>query len=317
MRSGIKKLLVFILAAALMLTTAGGFADAKKVYADQDMLLIAPAPDSFSIKVCVTIVDDKAKVVLEQEEIEVDDADGDGELTVNDALYIAHEYFYIGGAEAGYGLADNAQYGYTGYMLTKLWGIENGGSYGIGINNQFANIGLGDPVRNGDIIDAYCYRDLTSWSDKYSRFDTRIIEVSRKKAVKLKLTYLGYAADYSTVEKPVKNAVIYDGKKKTDYKVNKKGVVKLKFDAIGRHVITAESTKKKTVLVTPISVIWVVPNKGNLTSVDKETGLQYKVVVPASKVNGTDGEVVVYKNDNNAEVPDSILFGGLTYKVNK
>ena len=36
MRSGIKKLFVFVLAAALMLTTAGGFADARRVYADQD-----------------------------------------------------------------------------------------------------------------------------------------------------------------------------------------------------------------------------------------------------------------------------------------
>ncbi len=312
MRSGIKKLLVFVLAAALMLTTAGGFADARRVYADQDMLLIAPAPAS--AKVYVTIIDDKAKVVLEQEEIETVDVDGDGVLTINDALYIAHENFYKGGAEAGYGFADSS---YGGYMLTKLWGVENGGSYGIGINNQLSNVGLADMIQNGDLIDAYCYRDLKNWSDKYSRFDKRIIEVNRKKAVKLKLTYLGFTSDYSTVEKPVKNAVIYDGKKKTDYKVNKKGVVKLTFDAIGRHVITAESTKKKTVLVTPVSVIWVVPNKGNLTSVDKETGLQYKVVVPASKVNDTEGEVVVYKNDNNAEVPDTIVFGGLTYKVTK
>ncbi|MBR4726099.1 MAG: hypothetical protein IK071_10020 [Lachnospiraceae bacterium] len=316
MKAGLKKLLVFVLAAVLMITTAGGFSGSKKVFADQDMMLIAPAPTT-SVKVYVTIIDGNGKIQLEQAATDVTDIDKDGVLTINDALIIAHDNNYPGGADAGYAYVDAAQYGYTGYSLSKLWGIENGGSYGVGKNSLLSDIGIADTVEDGDFVDAYCFQDLVKWSDKYSRFNNRLIEVNRKEAFKLKLTYLAYGSDYSIYEKPVKNAVIIDNGSKLDKKVNKKGVVKLSFNTIGRHVITAESTRKKTVLVTPICEVWVVPNKGNLTSVDKETGLQYKVVVPASKINDTIGEVVVYKNDNNAEVPDTIVFGGLTYKVNK
>ena len=72
-------------------------------------------------KVYVTISDCNSALVLTQEPVNVTDIDGDGKLTVNDALYIAHENNYEGGAAAGY----KTSVGQFGLGLDVLWGKEN------------------------------------------------------------------------------------------------------------------------------------------------------------------------------------------------
>ena len=57
--------------------------------------------DEKSATVYVT-VSNAGSLVLAQGAVTVTDIDNDGLLTVNDALYCAHEAKYDGGAEAGY-----------------------------------------------------------------------------------------------------------------------------------------------------------------------------------------------------------------------
>ena len=74
----------------------------------------------------VTVTIANGDLALVQEKVEVTDIDKDGALTVNDALYLAHEAKYDGGAQAGY----KSSVGQWGLGLDKLWGVETGGSYG-------------------------------------------------------------------------------------------------------------------------------------------------------------------------------------------
>ena len=53
-------------------------------------------------KVRVTIVGENGEIVLAAREVAVTDADSDGALTIDDALFSAHETAYDGGAAAGY-----------------------------------------------------------------------------------------------------------------------------------------------------------------------------------------------------------------------
>ena len=105
-----------------------------------------------SISVYVTISDKDGNLALVQEKITVKDIDNDGALTINDALYCAHEAKYTGGAAAGYG-SEKTQWGLS---MTKLWGAENGGSYGYMLNNASAT-GLNNAVKDGDQVSAYVY----------------------------------------------------------------------------------------------------------------------------------------------------------------
>ena len=48
----------------------------------------------------VTVTIKNGGIVVARESVEVTDIDEDGALTINDALYCAHEKFYDGGAAA-------------------------------------------------------------------------------------------------------------------------------------------------------------------------------------------------------------------------
>lgn len=117
-------------------------------------------------KVFVSISDDRGALVLAREEVQVTDQDQDGSLTIYDALYCAHEQNYTGGAQAGFATEDTQ----WGVSLMKLWGIENGGSYGYYLNNASA-LSLTDAVKNGDTVQAYAYTDTTTFSDMFCYFD--------------------------------------------------------------------------------------------------------------------------------------------------
>ena len=145
-----KKKLITVLALALILTAIG--ANNRTLAED------------LSAKVLVSIAN--GTLVLAAEEITVTDVDNDGALTINDALYAAHEAKFDGGAAAGYGSA-STEYGLS---MTKLWGVENGGSYGYMVNNASA-WSLADPVKTGDHVYAFVYTDTTGFSDSYSYFD--------------------------------------------------------------------------------------------------------------------------------------------------
>ena len=130
---------------------------------------------------CVCVSADGAKItvsiangtlVLTEAAVDVTDIDGDGALTINDALIAAHTAYYTDGAD-GYAAA-NGDYGLA---ITKLWGVENGGSYGYYVNNA-ASMGLSDPVKDGDRLYAFIYTDTTAFSDMYTFFDKAAADVS-------------------------------------------------------------------------------------------------------------------------------------------
>ena len=155
----------------------------------------------------VTITNGQGEICLAWEDVEVSDIDGDGALTIYDALYCAHEAYFDGGADAGFAAEDQ---GY-GPSLVRLWGEENGGSYGYCLDNVPA-VSLADPI-DGDEnftgiahhIHAYAYQDLEAWSDQFSYFEWASIDAARGLS-SLTLKALSYDADWNAVSVPVADA---------------------------------------------------------------------------------------------------------------
>lgn len=219
-------------------------------------------------EVYVTISNGTGTLPLAQEKITVTDADADSVLTINDALYAAHDAKYDGGAEVGFASAET-EYGLS---LNKLWGVENGGSYGYYKNNVSA-MSLSDTIADGDYITAYAFSDLSGWSDVYSWFDIDSAELDTGAEMALTLSYAGYDADWNPVTLFASGAVITVNGEKTDLKTDSQGKVEIKFDEAGEYVISAVSDTQT--LVPPVCKVTVTassdtettaPATGNSTS---------------------------------------------------
>ena len=161
-------------------------------------------------------------IVLAYDDIDLRDADGDNALTVNDALYLAHEENFKGGAAAGYA-SEMTDYGLS---LTKLWGIDNGGAYGYTVNNVGA-MSLADTVKPGDHIVAYVYTDLTAWSDTFCYFDKQYVDVEKNGEFTFELTLSanGYDESFAPITTPVEGAVITINGIATEYVTDSNGKV--------------------------------------------------------------------------------------------
>lgn len=225
--------------------------------------------------VYVTISDGTGELPLAQEKITVTDIDADGALTINDALYAAHDAKYDGGAEAGFASAET-EYGMS---LNKLWGVENGGSYGYYKNNTSA-MSLSDTIVDGDYITAYAFSDLTAWSDVYSWFDIDSAELDTGAEMALALSYAGYDADWNPVTLLASDAVITINGEKTNLKTDSQGKVEIKFDEAGEYVISAVSDTQT--LVPPVCKVTVtVPSKSETTAPDTGNSTSGLVAVAA------------------------------------
>lgn len=224
-----------------------------------------------SADVHVTIAD-KGKLVLTQEEVEVTDVDKDGALTINDALYAAHEEYYKGGAAAGYASAN----GQWGLSITKLWGDTNG-SFGYWVNNVSAN-GLADPVKDGDYINAFIYKDGTYWSDTYCWFDKNTINAKIGEKITLTLSAAGYDANWNPVTSSVSGAAITINGEATDYSTDENGKVTIKFDKEGAYVISAVSESQT--LVPPVCKVKVADDANvNASGGTAKTGDDFNAVI--------------------------------------
>lgn len=186
------------------------------------------------------------ELVAAQIEVELADVDEDGVVSIADALYLAHEIAFEGGAEAGF--ADET--GEYGLMLTKLWGVENGGSYGYYVNNAVA-MSLADPVEDGDFVTAFVYTDTANFSDAYSFFD---VEDALAGEVTLTLSAAGYDANWAPVTAPVAGAIITVNGEKTDVVTDENGQVTLTVQA-GDLVSAVSDTQT---LVPPCCIIFAV-----------------------------------------------------------
>ena len=97
--------------------------------------LTASAEEAFPT-VYVSISDDTGALVLAYAPVFLIDKDGDGALTIADALQAAHDLHCPG----GFALAQTE----FGLSMTKLWNAENGGSY--------VNIYYGEDVTEEDAM---------------------------------------------------------------------------------------------------------------------------------------------------------------------
>lgn len=228
-----------------------------------------------SADVYVTISDGTGNLPLAQEKITVTDVDADGALTINDALFAAHDAKYEGGAAAGYASGES-EYGLS---LNKLWGVENGGSYGYYVNNSSA-LSLNDTIADGDYINAYVYSDLTAWSDAYCWFDAYTANASAGSELALTLSCAGYDADWNPVTLPVNGAVITVNGEKTNFATDENGKTVIMLDKAGEYIISAVSDTQT--LVPPVCKVTVT----EAASSDSET------TAPATG-NSTSGLVAV------------------------
>lgn len=206
--------------------------------------------DSASTEVFVTIADDKGELVLVHENITVTDADKDGAVTLNDALICAHDARFEGGSAQGYESV-STEYGLS---LIKLWGIDNGGSYGYCVNSASA-MSLADTVNDGDHLYAYAFSDLETWSDTYSFFDKDTLSAKVGEEVSLKLSMAGYDAEWNPIVLPVGGAVITVNGEASEAVTDSDGNVRIKLDKAGVYVISA--TSESLTLVPPVCVVTV------------------------------------------------------------
>lgn len=244
------------------------------------------ASEGASAEVYVTITN--GTIALAQEAVTVTDADGDGELTINDALYAAHKAKYSGGASAGYATATSDY----GPGITKLWGVENGGSYGYYVNNEMAE-GLADTVKTGDYINAYVYTDMTAFSDTYCYFNANKLDAAKGDTVSLTLSSIGFDESWNPVVLPVEGAVITVDGVQTEFKTDAQGKASITLDKAGEIVISAKSDTRT--LVPPVCIASVeVPEQSGL-------GTVWYIVIAAAVVVIAAAIIVTVKKKNNGK----------------
>ena len=196
--------------------------------------------------VYVTITDGQGAICLAYSEVEVSDVDGDGAITIYDALYCAHAANYADGAEAGFAAEDQ---GY-GPSLTKLWGEENGGSYGYCVNNASA-MSLADAVAEGDHVQAYAYQDLEAWSDQFSYFE--LTGDDGEGTYTLTLNTIAHDADWNPVVAPVAGATITLDGEDSDLVTGEDGSVSVTLPEARPYTVSAHCDE--IVLVPPVIVL--------------------------------------------------------------
>ena len=187
--------------------------------------------------------------VMAAERITVTDTDGDGILTISDALYCAHESKYQGGAAVGYA-AEPSQYGLS---LVKLWG-DDSGAYGYYLNNA-SPLSLLDTVNNGDSITAFIYQDTFGWSDAYSYFDKETVTVKEGESVTLTLSYLTFDPEtWAPIVNKAEGATVTVDGNDTLYTVDMEGNATIDFEAAGTYLVSAHSDLN---IVAPVCVVTV------------------------------------------------------------
>lgn len=208
---------------------------AFSVLAEEEM----PEEQTF---VYVSITDASGESALACQEIPLRDADGDGLLTVHDALLCAHDAKFDGGAAEGYASEQTED----GRIATMLWG-EDGGGFGIYVNH----VSVGDlltPMQEGDLLHAFVCAN--SGDALYCHFDVPHASVGGGEALTLLLT----AVD-SGEEIPVADAVIQIDGKDTAFTTDAEGKVTLQFDGSGSCIVSAR--KDGVPLLPPVCAVSV------------------------------------------------------------
>lgn len=183
-------------------------------------------------------------VVLACEPVETEDTDGDGVISINDALVCAHAQYCELGAD-GYG-SEITQWGIS---MTKLWGTVNGGSYGYYLNNA-SPASLADEVKNGDFVCAYAYTDMMGFSDTYCYFAVDGETAYEAGApIALSLFSIGWDENWAPVSRPAAGASVLVNGVPVNGLTDENGCITLTILEPGEYVITAETDA--FIMVTP------------------------------------------------------------------
>ena len=171
--------------------------------------------------VFVTVSDEHGMPVLANEEITLEDADGDSKLTASDALLLAH------GKACPDGFAYTDAYGER--EITSLWGYR-GGYYGCFINGVSFYL-LTDRLEDGDTVHAFVYRTGEACTDAYCYFSKDALTFENGKDT---LTLYAYTLteEGNLLSVPVKGAVITVNGEKTNIRTDKDGRFTLRTDAL-------------------------------------------------------------------------------------
>lgn len=198
--------------------------------------------------VLVTIVNGTPEAIFVP--VTLADIDNDGLYTINDALSLAHDATFEGGAAAGYGSAMSD----WGLSLTRLWGVENGGSYGYYVNDAAA-MSLADVLADGDMVTAFVYTDTTAWSDTYCFFDAALVEAQLGADVTITLMACGYDENWSPVSVPVAGARLLINGVETELVSDENGCFTFAADVAGDYIISAAHDTMN--LVPPVCLLTV------------------------------------------------------------
>lgn len=244
-----RKWLAILLSLALCLSLFSGLSLAAE---DEEPAVTAEEiPDEEGIEtvfIDVTI-SVEGEMVLPHYPVLVADEDEDGAYTVYDALITVHGAYYEG-EDDGFAVTEEG-------FITKLWGVENGGSYGYYLNNVMCG-GIKDPIENGDYLVAFTYADLDSWSDMYTYFNVHEQEILWGEEVELQLSGVSFDENWNTVVVPVEGAVITIDGEETEFVTDKDGKVVFtlpegSFDTYYEISAVLEGQ----VIVPPASDVWV------------------------------------------------------------
>lgn len=188
----------------------------------------------------VTIYDGES-VVAVNEKVAKSDEDNDEKWTINDALIALHN----DKCKDGFATEDQGH----GPMIVKLWGKENGGSFGYYKNNQMC-MSLFEELTEADHLYAYAYSDAKGYSDAYSFFDQYSVSGNAGEKVTLTLKYIsGFDENYAPIESALADAVIVIGGENTELKTGEDGTVEIQLPADSA-VISA--VKDGVLLIPPV-----------------------------------------------------------------
>ena len=257
-----KKMLVIFIALALCLSMAAcGETKATESEApstaltEEEQPTDAPAAETDipetadAIGVCVTI-SCEGSLVNGADEFKVSDMDGDGNVTINDALITVHDELFDGGADAGYGTEGGAY----GLSVNKLWGVENGGAYGYYVNNVSA-YSLTDPLNEGDWVYAFAYADATGYSDMFTFFEERAVSAGVGEEVTLCLCGAGFDASWNPVTLTVEGAQLTVNGETIESFTDADGKVTLTFEEPGEYLVSANAAEG--IIVPPVCTVTV------------------------------------------------------------
>lgn len=233
-----------------------------------------------SAEVYVTIANGGLEIA--NDKVTVKDLDGDGKLTIDEALFAAHEAYYKGGAAAGYA-SEMTDYGLS---LTKLWGVQNGGSYGYYVNNASA-WSLGDEVKSGDFINAFVYQDTKTFSDRYCYFDHNFSTIGGYLYDYYTLYGVYFDENYTAYSAPIADAIITVDGKETKIRTGKDGSVdglSIPFGESGTYIVSAKS--ENAILVPAALTVHYNANQQPIPGIDDSVVSEVSEVKKPETVTG-------------------------------